>query len=94
MTLELFKAMAKVDLVRITYRGVGAAVTAMIGGKEQEFRGREIIVDVEDEELGRVPMHNIIPRLSKTPGTWRRPAPRLGEHTEEVLREVGLKPSK
>ena len=32
---ELFKSMAKVDIVRITYRGVGAAVTALIGGQAQ-----------------------------------------------------------
>ena len=29
-------------------------------------------------------------RLSATPWALRRPAPRLGEHTEDVLREAGL----
>jgi formyl-CoA transferase len=29
-------------------------------------------------------------RFSETPTSLRRGAPRLGEHTEEVLREVGL----
>jgi len=57
---------------------------------DDHFRERGIIVDVEDRELGRVPMHNIIPRLSQTPGVWRRPAPRLGEHTDMVLTEAGL----
>lgn len=32
---DLFKSMAKVDIVRISYRGVGAAVTALIGGQAQ-----------------------------------------------------------
>lgn len=32
---ELFKSMAKVNLVRITYRGVGAAVTALMGAQAQ-----------------------------------------------------------
>ncbi|WP_353154869.1 CoA transferase [Pollutimonas bauzanensis] len=50
--------------------------------------GREAIVHLEDEELGSVPMHNIIPRLSESPGGFRRPAPKLGEHTDDVLAEV------
>jgi len=33
-----------------------------------------------------------VPRLSATPGTFRRPAPGLGEHTSEVLEEVGVSP--
>src|SRR6202163_892090 len=35
---------------------------------------REIVVDVPDEETGRLVMHNIIPRLSDTPGRLRLPA--------------------
>jgi crotonobetainyl-CoA:carnitine CoA-transferase CaiB-like acyl-CoA transferase len=35
-------------------------------------------------------MHNILPRLSDTPGTWQRPAPGLGEHTDAILTEAGL----
>jgi len=54
---------------------------------DAHFRERGIIVEVEDRELGALPMHNIVPRLSVTPGMWRLPAPRLGEHTEAVLRE-------
>jgi crotonobetainyl-CoA:carnitine CoA-transferase CaiB-like acyl-CoA transferase len=52
--------------------------------------GREAIVLLEDEELGQLPMHNIVPRLEKTPGGFRRPAPKLGQHTEEVLNELRL----
>jgi crotonobetainyl-CoA:carnitine CoA-transferase CaiB-like acyl-CoA transferase len=57
---------------------------------DAHFREREIIVDVEDAELGQLPMHNIHPRISQTPGVWRRPAPLLGEHTDAVLAEAGL----
>ncbi len=54
---------------------------------------REILVDLPDDELGRLPMHNIIPRLSETPGKLRRPAPSLGEHTAEILGGLGLAPA-
>lgn len=50
--------------------------------------GREVIVELEDRTMGSVPMHNILPRLSGTPGGFRRPAPALGEHTAEILAEL------
>ncbi len=51
---------------------------------------REIVVDMPDPDLGRIAMHNIIPRLSETPGRLRMPAPSLGEHTEEILGQFGI----
>lgn len=53
---------------------------------------RGVLVEVPDAELGNVPMHNIHPYLSETPGTFRSAAPSLGEHTDEVLSEVGFSP--
>ena len=47
------------------------------------------ILEVPDAELGTVPMHNIHPYLSATPGPFRSPAPSLGEHTDDVLAEAG-----
>jgi len=45
--------------------------------------GREAIVTLADEQLGGLPMHNVIPRLSRTPGGFTRPAPKLGADTSE-----------
>ena len=50
---------------------------------------REALVEVPDDVAGSLPMHNIIPRLSATPGALRRPAPALGEHNLEILRALG-----
>ncbi|MGA3400382.1 MAG: CoA transferase [Acetobacteraceae bacterium] len=50
---------------------------------------RGVIVEAPDEEAGSVLMHNIIPRLSETPGRLRFAAPSLGQHTHEILTEIG-----
>src|SRR5579883_847156 len=51
---------------------------------------RQILVAVPDAEMGALPMHNISPRLSATPGRLRRPAPEIGEHTAEILGQFGV----
>ena len=50
---------------------------------------REMVVDSEHPVAG--PIRNIgIPiKLSETPGRFRRSAPALGEHTDEVLTDLG-----
>jgi len=50
---------------------------------------RGVIVEAPDADAGSVLMHNVIPRLSETPGRLRTPAPSLGEHTREVLLAIG-----
>jgi crotonobetainyl-CoA:carnitine CoA-transferase CaiB-like acyl-CoA transferase len=50
---------------------------------------RGVIVEAPDEEAGSVLMHNVIPRLSETPGRLRYAAPSLGQHTRELLTELG-----
>jgi crotonobetainyl-CoA:carnitine CoA-transferase CaiB-like acyl-CoA transferase len=75
-------------------RGSGATVGPVYSAADAEgdahFRERGVVVEVEDKAFGSVPMHNIVPRLSETPGVWRRPAPGLGEHTQAILDEFGI----
>jgi crotonobetainyl-CoA:carnitine CoA-transferase CaiB-like acyl-CoA transferase len=78
------------DTMRKAGATVGPIYNIADAMADPHFDEREIIVDVDDDTFGTLPMHNIVPRMSATPGTWRRPAPRLGEHTEEVLRAAGL----
>lgn len=51
---------------------------------------RAIIVDVPDSDMGRVPMHNVIPRMSGTPAALRSSAPELGQHNQDIYAELGL----
>ncbi|WP_404406548.1 CaiB/BaiF CoA transferase family protein [Pelagibacterium halotolerans] len=57
---------------------------------DAHFREREVFVDLEDAEFGAMPMHNVVPRLSETPGGFYRPAPELGADGEAILSEAGL----
>jgi crotonobetainyl-CoA:carnitine CoA-transferase CaiB-like acyl-CoA transferase len=41
---------------------------------------------------GTVPLAPTPIDLSETPGTYRRPAPLLGEHTDEILQSLGYSP--
>jgi alpha-methylacyl-CoA racemase len=53
-------------------------------------REREMVVELEQPGLGPVRLLGLPIKLSRTPGDATRPAPALGEHTEEVLLEAGL----
>ena len=50
---------------------------------------RGVLVEAPDDEAGSVLMHNIIPRLSETPGRLRSAAPALGQHNVEILSSLG-----
>jgi formyl-CoA transferase len=56
----------------------------------EHVREREVLVTLPDEDLGSIPMHNVTPRLSATPGAIRVRAPRIGEHNDEIYGSLGL----
>lgn len=54
---------------------------------DPHFAAREAIITIEDPELGPVPMQGPVPKLSRTPSTVRRNAPRtVGQDTDEIKR--------
>ena len=48
----------------------------------------EMVLDVEDPELGNYKTMGFVTKFSATPCQLYRRAPRLGEHTEEILGEI------
>ena len=49
---------------------------------------RDMVVEMEHPEAGTVYGLGIPVKLSETPGSIRRPAPLLGQHTDEILGEL------
>lgn len=53
---------------------------------DPHFAAREAIVRLSHPVLGDLPMQNVFPRLSATPGRVRHAGPALGEHNDDVYR--------
>ncbi|MCH8897025.1 MAG: CoA transferase [Chloroflexi bacterium] len=56
---------------------------------DPQVKARNMLVDLEDAELGLLRHIGIPIKLSETPGAIRRRAPALGEHSREILLENG-----
>jgi crotonobetainyl-CoA:carnitine CoA-transferase CaiB-like acyl-CoA transferase len=60
--------------------------------RDPQVQEREMVVDVEHAIAGMTKAIGIPVKLSGTPGKIRRPAPALGQHTDEILGELGTSP--
>jgi len=56
---------------------------------DPQYQAREMVLDSTDREGRPLKVPGIVPKLQGTPGRLRTPAPRLGEHTAEVLAASG-----
>ncbi len=73
------------------------APLASINGMDEfladpQVRANHTVFEIEHPEAGTLAMFRSAPRFQHTPSDVRQPPPRLGEHSEEVLREAGLGP--
>ncbi|MGE0879435.1 MAG: CaiB/BaiF CoA transferase family protein [Acidimicrobiia bacterium] len=68
----------------------GLAAGAVAGNediyRDPHLRERGFAVEIDQIDVGRYQYAQSAHRMSKTPGHIRRRGPRLGEHTDEVLR--------
>jgi formyl-CoA transferase len=51
---------------------------------DPHFAARQAIVTVPHPDFGELPMQNVAPKLSATPGAVRSAGPALGEHNDQV----------
>jgi len=83
--LTLAENLAHFDKAEVTVGPIYDAVALM---EDAHVRARGTFVEMEDAEMGTLPMHAVVGRLSATPGAIRRPAPMLDEHRSELLDEL------
>ena len=55
---------------------------------DPHFAARDAIVRMMHPEFGEMPMQNVVPRLSATPGSVRTLGPELGQHNAEIYGEL------
>ena len=59
--------------------------------EDEQFKSRDMILEIEDETFGSLKVPGIVPKLSKTPGqvAWLGPQ-NAGSHNKEVLSDLGF----
>jgi formyl-CoA transferase len=57
---------------------------------DPHYRARGMLDEIRMDDGSALAVPGIVPKLSATPGAHRRNAPRLGQDTDDVLRELGL----
>ena len=58
--------------------------------RDPQVNHRQMIVDIEHPVHGKVRQFGIAIKMSETPGAIRRAAPLSGEHTDGVLKDLGM----
>jgi len=56
--------------------------------EDPQIKARDMIVEIEHPVAGKLKVPGVPIKLSATPGSIRTPAPVLGQHTEEILKEL------
>jgi len=63
-------------------------VKDIVNDPHYQARGMLQTIELDDGSTLKVP--GVVPKLSATPGSFAGGGPKLGQHTEEVLRRMGL----
>lgn len=79
------------------FEKAGAAVAPVYSARDivedPHIRQTEMLVEVDDDDLGPLLMHNVMWRMSGTPGKIRFTGRSLGADTNAVLEEIGYSPA-
>ena len=68
----------------------GRVYTAKDIAQDPHYRARDMILKQQTRDGHEIEMPGIVPKLMGTPGSIRSSAPKLGDDTDQVLREAGF----
>ena len=90
-TMTSAEALARLDAEQVPCAPVNSRADVL---KDPHVLANELIVVSEHPHAGAMRQPRPAPRFEQTPASIQRPAPTLGEHTDEILRELGVDSSR
>ncbi|MGA1527614.1 MAG: CaiB/BaiF CoA transferase family protein, partial [Burkholderiaceae bacterium] len=85
------EVIALLESVRVP---AGRVYTAKDIANDPQFQARDMLLETTAYDGEPVTQPGIVPKLSETPGALRQRAPRIGEHTQQVLSQAGFTPER
>ncbi len=90
---EVFATRPRADWIEQLRRAEGDFIVSIVNApadlpEDPQVRANDYVVDFEHPRHGKTRVLGVPVRLGETPGSVRTPAPELGQHTEEILRDV------
>jgi formyl-CoA transferase len=83
-TKQVVEALESVDILCAVVNTIDAALA------DPQIASNRMVVDMQHPDYGTIKVIGTPVKLEDTPGSMRLPPPRLGEHTTEVLADLGF----